>query len=587
MMLSIHMTTATDGWAVGQVPTGRIVLQTSDRGMHWQNVSPQVAPTSISSTYFAGSADAWLATGVPGDSANNSTTTVTVYSTHDSGRTWQSGVPFSVPGGGPGSMDFIDAQHGWMMVGLGAAAGSEAVEILQTVDGGMHWQQVSLTSGYPNQSTPGSLPFSCDKTDIGFSDVNTGWAAGACPGGPIFLFVTHDSGRTWQRQTLPPPPGYAANLFSQCQCAFDPPVFFSSRAGVFDIQIYEATPSSYLYVTADGGATWTPRKLPTLPSQGEVNFTDANDDWMTDGKQVYSTHDGGQSWVSVGQLPISGDNLVGGVDFVDTHDGWLTDGKQIYVSRDGGKTWSAIAPVIAEASASATLPTTGGSGSLSPRPTSGPIGQGNIPLSSTPQQIYFSSGGTSASVTTNLIPDVPQAFAIQAQAGQRMTITANGAARAQVYDPQGNPLTGILLQPGPWSVTLSETGDYGIALAGVGTVALTVQIPPLSSRASVPLPVTRTPINFPPGDASTTFTANLVAGDPKGYVLRVSAGQTMYVSALGNVNVGVLGPGDVALPVTIAGRPGLRIARIPTSGSYTVVIYGSGETTVTIYVPPL
>ena len=61
----------------------------------------------------------------------------------------------------------------------------------------------------------------------------------------------------------------------------------------------------------------------------------------------------------------------------------------------------------------------------------------------------------------------------------------------------------------------------------------------------------------------------------------------MYVSALGNVNVGVLGPGDVALPVTIAGRPGLRIARIPTSGSYTVVIYGSGETTVTIYVPPL
>ena len=587
MLLSIHMTTATDGWAVGQIADGRTVLHTTDGGAHWQNVSPQVAPASIASTDFAGSTDAWVAAGVLGNPGNNPTMTVTVYSTHDSGQTWQSGAPFSIPGGGPGSIDFIDAQHGWMMAGLGAAAGSEAVEILQTVDGGMHWQQVSLTSGYPNQSTPGSLPFGCDKTGIGFSDANTGWAAGACPGGPHFLFVTHDGGRTWQRQTLPSPPGYAANLFSQCQCAFDPPVFFSPQVGAFDVQIYEATPSAYLYVTADGGATWTPRKLPALPLQSEVNFTDANDDWMTDGKQMYSTHDGGQSWASVGQLPIAGDNLVGGVDFVDAHDGWLTDGKQIYVSRDGGKTWSAIAPIIAEASVSATIPTTGGSGNPSPTATAGPIGQGNIPLSSTRQQIYFSSGGTSASVAAHLIPDVPQAFALQAQAGQRMTITANGAARAQVYDPQGNPITGILLQPGPWSVTLPETGDYGLALAGVGSVTLTVQISPLSRGASVPLPVTRTPINFPPGDASTTFTVNLVAGAPQGYVLRVSAGQTLYVSALGNANVGVLGPGDVALPVTMAGRPGLRIVSIPASGSYTVVIYGSGETTVTIYVPPL
>ena len=65
MLLSIHMTTATDGWAVGQVASGRIVLRTRDGGVHWQNVSPQVAPASITSTHFAGSSDAWLAASAP------------------------------------------------------------------------------------------------------------------------------------------------------------------------------------------------------------------------------------------------------------------------------------------------------------------------------------------------------------------------------------------------------------------------------------------------------------------------------------------------------------------------------------------
>jgi photosystem II stability/assembly factor-like uncharacterized protein len=587
MLSSIHMMTATDGWAVGQDANGRIMLRTTDSGTHWQNVSPQISQT-LATTYFADSTNAWLAAFTFNELANNPTSTVTVYHTSDRGQIWQRGDAFLLSGGGgPGLMDFIDPQHGWMTAGLGAAAGSEAVEILQTVDGGAYWQQVSLTSGYPNQSTPGSLPFGCDKTGIGFRNANTGWATGACPGGPIFLFVTHDSGHTWKRQTLPSPPGYAANLFAQCQCAFNPPIFFSPQVGIFDVQIYEVTQSAYLYVTTDGGATWTPRKLPSMPIRGELNFIDANTGWMTDGKQIYATRDGGQNWTSVGQLPISGDNLVGGVDFVDANNGWVTDGKQLYVTHDGGKTWSAITSIIAGTSSSTTLPTTGGAGGLSPTPTPGPIGQGNIPLSNVRQPIDFAPGGTSATVTANLIPDVPQSFALQAQAGQNMTITANGAARAQVYDPQGNPLTGILLQPRPWSVTLPETGEYGIALAGVGSVALTVYIPPLVGGPPVPSPVTRSPISFPPGDASTTFTVNLVAGAPQGYVLRMLAGQTMYISTSGNANVGVFGPGDVKLPVVVTGRPGLRSVGIPVTGNYTVIVYGSGETTITIFVPPL
>jgi hypothetical protein len=125
----------------------------------------------------------------------------------------------------------------------------------------------------------------------------------------------------------------------------------------------------------------------------------------------------------------------------------------------------------------------------------------------------------------------------------------------------------------------------------VGRVTLNVTIPPLLSaptpQPTVPLPASRSPINFPPGNASTTFTTTLRAGVPQGYMLRVLQSQTMYVSVSENASVGVLGPGDVALAITRTGRPGLWTVKIPETGDYTVVLYGTGQASVTIYIPPL
>jgi hypothetical protein len=132
---------------------------------------------------------------------------------------------------------------------------------------------------------------------------------------------------------------------------------------------------------------------------------------------------------------------------------------------------------------------------------------------------------------------------------------------------------------------LLNTQGPMLGVGAQGTRPLYVQI--VVGTPTVPIPATRTRINFAPGNASTTFTTNLAAGAAQGYVLQVLGGQQLYVSATGNATVGVLDPSDIPMAIQRAGRPGLWIVGIPVTGDYTVVVYGDGVSTVTIYVPPL
>jgi photosystem II stability/assembly factor-like uncharacterized protein len=570
-LTSMHMLTPGEGWATGKVSNGPpAVLHTTDAGAEWQNVSPPgAAPAFITTTYFLDPDHAWVATASPGGS---DLSTVMIYRTADGGQTWDSGAPLSIQGGGPGPMDFIDPQFGWFIADLGAGVGHEAVEIFRTVDGGMQWEGFSLTSGYPNQSTPGSLPFACDKSGLTFRDGATGWAAGSCPGGGLFFYVTYDAGQRWQQQTLPPPPGYPANIFSDCQCGINtPPAFVSSQVGFFGVQILTASgESAFLYATHDGGVTWSPRALPLMHLIGGPDFIDANTGWVTDGQALYVTYDGGQSWATVAQLPTT--DLVGGLNFVNANDGWITDGPQLYVTQDGGQNWSTLTPVV--------LP-------LVPAPVPTPIPEA-IPLLPTRQPIHFAPGSTTYALTTDLTRGVPQAYTLQAQAGQHMTITASGQVSAQLYNPQDNPLTGVLSQPGPWETDLPQTGSYSLALLGAGKVSLSIYISPLPAQtpAPVPLPATLQGINFGPGATSATVTANLAPGIPQGYMLRAQAGQQMAIAASGNATLALLDPGDNPLPPA-SFAPGHWEFALPQTGDYIIALLGQGQVTLTVSISPL
>jgi photosystem II stability/assembly factor-like uncharacterized protein len=322
---------------VGWVATVKQVLRTTDGGAHWSDVTPDQAREALRSTplgsavAFGGPDQAWL---VPAVDAKESR----VFRTSDGGRTWEASEPVPL-GGWPGQLAFIDSQHGWLLLHLGGAAGSEAVRLLQSSDGGMHWNEVA-NANFGNQPA-GSISAGCGKRGFTFVDARTGWLAGSCAGGPPFLYVSEDGGRAWQRQSLPPPAGYPVTFAGDI--AVDPPIFVSRQEGVLPVSwtTDKGEPGEVLYVTHDGGQSWKATSF--VP--GRVNAILNRTDWFAvgdaklggDGK-LYRTLDGGGTWT-----PLTTHGSLEGVqqfDFVNDKVGWARKRSVLLKTTDGGRTWT-------------------------------------------------------------------------------------------------------------------------------------------------------------------------------------------------------------------------------------------------------
>src|SRR5439155_934772 len=71
-----------------------------------------------------------------------------VWRTVDGGKTWaSSSLEDAQAIDGPGRANFADAQHGWVLLGTGAGAGSFGVRLYRTTDGGQTWALVSAAPG--------------------------------------------------------------------------------------------------------------------------------------------------------------------------------------------------------------------------------------------------------------------------------------------------------------------------------------------------------------------------------------------------------------------------------------------------------
>jgi hypothetical protein len=171
---------------------------------------------------------------------------------------------------------------------------------------------------------------------------------------------------------------------------------------------------------------------------------------------------------------------------------------------------------------------------------------------------------------------------VRALAGQQMALNASGDLSLQVYDPQGNRLTGVMVQPGPWPVTLPQDGDYSIALVGGGPVSLTVSIPPLAP----PTPPAPQRINFAPGATSATAKTDLSQGVWQAYVFHAAVGQAMFIAVQGSASLNVLDPeGSSMSPLSFT--PGQWQFALSEVGDYTILLLGQGPVTLTVTIPPL
>lgn len=201
------------------------------------------------------------------------------------------------------------------------------------------------------------------------------------------------------------------------------------------------------------------------------------------------------------------------------------------------------------------------------------------PLPGAATRIWFARGASSATFSASLASGVPSSYLVRVAAGQQMFVTLNGSATASLLDPWGRSLAPAAAAGGQWQFNLPWFGDYQLVLNGTGVVAVTVYVPPLA-----PAPATATRIRFLPGNASTTLTATL----PASYVLRIMAGQTLYIQVDDlNAIVSVTGPFGNSLNTVQSGRPGLWVATGWYPGDYTISIQGTGTTGLTVYVPPL
>jgi photosystem II stability/assembly factor-like uncharacterized protein len=333
-LLSLHMIDSTTGWALSE----HAVLRTTDGGLQWKNVTPPNTHLSLGSVAeFYTASLTWIAT----PQANSSE--VKVLRTADGGQTWQQ---VTIPAAFPREINFIDYQHGWILASWRPQGGAaEAVSVFCTSDGGKTWSIVSRAlAASTDIPPPGHLPFGGQKSGIHFLNRSTGWITGTVVAPDLaWLYVTHDSGSTWHRQTLPLPPGVPSG-----QMVIMSPTFFSATDGILPITFSDVATghgiATDIYVTHDGGMTWQ-STTPVSAALGTIDFLDMQHGWATDGIILYSTSDGGQHWTK--RAPGMSFKQVIYLNFVSSTIGWAisrqgNSSSSLLKTTDGGQTWMSI-----------------------------------------------------------------------------------------------------------------------------------------------------------------------------------------------------------------------------------------------------
>ncbi len=360
----VHMLSTATGWAVGMNmaldPANEHILRTTDGGKTWQDVTPpqkagtgntSFGPAQRAAPFFLDAQHAWVGL-APQPGAGTGTDNDAIWYTSDGGGTWTASANVNKGIGGaeffsPGTIFFLpDGKNGWLLVHAGVGMNHDYVYVYNTTDGGATWNlRVD-----PMDINKGNI-MSCYKSGLSFVNGTIGWLAGSCNGvkAGVLLFQSKDAGSTWSEVTLSAPP-QAPNVFTAGDeaCGSLPPAFVSATDGFMGVtcQSFGATQTSqtWVYVTADAGATWISRPAPA--AQGSFQFIDARTGWFVGGNQVYKTADGGKTWTQMTTKVDWNAQL----SFLDGKTGFAvaTAGQQpnieygLVATVDGGSTWDLI-----------------------------------------------------------------------------------------------------------------------------------------------------------------------------------------------------------------------------------------------------
>lgn len=354
-LADLHMFADGRGWAVEA--TGHIV-HTTDGGHIWTVATPpQVLPYNEGG-FFALDADTAWATPLC-DEPCLKTHVPMIWHTVDGGQTWQAGQPICLKGDCgyevdfsaqyyvPRSLQFSDAQNGWLLVVIYHLMFQNRYRMYHTSDGGASWDFVIDNYQGPNVFLANGLAFTDERTGwFGISQVD----GAEDPHPNWYVYKTIDGGHTWDRFDLPvPSPLPDALALNQYWCG-------ASRVKTLDLSFYcdlvvKYPRPRYYFRFHNDGANW--QAWPE-PGPDVASFIDAARGWRliadpgADGLyDLEQTHDGGLHWAFVKSVEWSGS-----LDFVNAQIGWAIakngDATALVHTLDGGKTWAEIKPFISK-----------------------------------------------------------------------------------------------------------------------------------------------------------------------------------------------------------------------------------------------
>jgi len=314
-------------------PATITVFRTSDGAKSWQSATFQLADGSPSQLSFVDPQHGWMLLQV-----NNG---VAIYRTSDGGLHWAQasvsqytnpnatapgGLPMSYTGGPNrdkelacaldpfAAIAFRDASTGWA---AGSCRGpAPAAYLYVTHDAGSTWQPQPLPSlpemsGCPcgvaatdlvftsSRDATFMMAFNTEDTKCRTENGGTACATQSIPG-QVMVYATHDGGKTWASHTLPGVGAWRAE-----------PSFIDARTGWYAASILKASPTfpgettfDRLYVTHDGGASWSPVPSTIALGGGWIQFISPTVGWALYPPALVITTDGGRGWQPLNPVVI-------------------------------------------------------------------------------------------------------------------------------------------------------------------------------------------------------------------------------------------------------------------------------------------
>jgi photosystem II stability/assembly factor-like uncharacterized protein len=326
-LVKIHFLNELDGWGIAEAQ----IVRTNDGGITWYNVTPSdITEAGYSVDWFVLDVNhVWIQQ----PDFENFPNSGFQFRTTDGGITWHK---FAVPYSGA-KISFLDTSNGWALADLGVGAGSNAVAVYQTKDGGTTWNLKYIND--PNHpSAAESLPLGGLKYGLTALDIQRAWVHGVVyEPGRVYLFKTENGGESWTQVSLPLPPDAenAELLIEQMQFVSETDAFLIMRITWEPIR-------TAVYRSTDSGATWS--LTPTLIPGGAVaDFLSENELVLYNREQFYVTRDAAQTW-SIIPPDVRLDEIFATMDFVNISAGYVitldpTNHRSLYRTNDGGATW--------------------------------------------------------------------------------------------------------------------------------------------------------------------------------------------------------------------------------------------------------